>query len=270
MTATRLTGEAKQRAARMLWSAWQEGRHLPGLPEDCRPATVAEGYQIQTAVAQLSGSKPVGWKLAATSEAGQAHIGVDGPLAGRLLADRVKEDGATVPLAGCIMRVAELEFAFRIGRSMTLRAEPFDPIDVMAAVESLHPAIELPDSRYADYARVGAPQLAADNACAHYCVIGPAAPGNWRTIDLAAHRTVATLNGRPAGEGSGANVLGDPRIALAWLANELGRRELRLKAGDIVITGTSLKPVPVAPGDRVVGDFGALGKVSMAFSDGVG
>ncbi len=270
MAGTGLSGQAKRRAAEILWSAWQEGRHLEGLPEDCRPQTVAEGYQIQTFVAQLSGSRPVGWKIAATSKAGQAHIGVDAPLAGRLLADRVKEDGATVPIAGCIMRVAELEFAFRIGESMTRRNEPFDRIDVMAAVASLHPAIELPDSRYADYARVGAPQLAADNACAHYCVIGPAAPDNWRKIDLARHPTVATLNHRPAGEGSGANVLGDPRIALTWLANELRKCELRLMAGDIVITGTSLKPIPVAAGDRVVGDFGELGKVSMAFADSVG
>ena len=60
------------------------------------------------------------------------------------------------------------------------------------------------------------------------------------------------------------------RIALTWLANELRKRELRLMAGDIVITGTSLKPIPVASGDRVVGDFGELGKVSMAFADGVG
>jgi 2-keto-4-pentenoate hydratase len=270
MTVMKLNGAAMRRAGQMLWSAWREGRHLPGLPEECRPTTVAEGYRIQTFVAQFARSKPVGWKLAATSAAGQAHVGVDAPLAGRLLADRVRQDGATVPLAGCIMRVAEPEFAFRIGTSMARGKEPFDQVDVMAAVASLHPAIELPDSRYADYAHVGAAQLAADNACAHYCVIGPPAPDGWRSIDLAAHRTSATLNGKPAGEGSGANVLGDPRIALTWLANDLRKRELRLMAGDIVITGTSLKPIPVAPGDVVVGDFGVLGKVSMRLADTVG
>lgn len=269
MTEMKLNGAALRRAGQILWSAWQEGQHLPGLPEDCRPTTLAEAYQIQTNVAQLSRSKPVGWKLAATSAAGQAHIGVATPLAGRLLADRVKPDGAVVPLAGCIMRVAEPEFAFRIGTSMKPGKEPLDQIDVMAAVASLHPAIELPDSRYADYAHVGSAQLVADNACAHYCVIGPAAPDSWRTLDLAAHRTSATLNGKPAGEGSGANVLGDPRIALTWLANDLRKRELRLMAGDIVITGTSLKPVPVAPGDKFVGEFGVLGTVAMRFADTV-
>jgi len=264
-----LSGNAKRRAAEIIWSAWREGRHLPGLPEECRPLTVADGYGIQTFVAQCSGSKPVGWKLAATSAEGQAHIGVHAPLAGRLLANRVKEDGATVSLAGCIMRVAEVEFAFRMAKTMTRQQKPFDQIDVMAAVGSLHPAIELPDSRYADFVRAGAPQLAADNACAHYCVIGPAAPDDWRRIDLSTHRTAAFLNGKPAGEGSGAHVLDDPRVAITWLANELAKRELRLLAGDIVITGTSLKPVPVAPGDRVVGDLGVLGKVSMAFADTV-
>ena len=108
----------------------------------------------------------VGWKIAATSAAGQKHIGVDGPLAGPLLANRVLEDGATVPLDGNIMMVAEAEFAFRFARALPKRANPYTQDEVLAAVESLHPAIEVPDSRYNEFVKVGAPQLIADTACA--------------------------------------------------------------------------------------------------------
>ncbi len=85
---------------------------------------------------------------------------------------------------------------------------------------SLHPAIEVPDSRFEDFTVVGAPQLIADNACAHQFVLGPEAPAMWRSIDLTSHR-VGEVGTRLSREGSGANVLGDPRLALVWLVNEL-------------------------------------------------
>src|SRR5947208_2673943 len=82
---------------------------------------------------------------------------------------------------------------------------------------------QLPESRFTDYAKVGPAQLIADNACAHRFVLGPQAPDAWRGMDLAAHRVVGAVAGRLEREGRGANVLGDPRLALTWLANELSR-----------------------------------------------
>ena len=128
----------------------------------------------------------------------------------------------------------------------------------------MHPAIEIPDSRFHDFTLVGLAQLVADNACAHRFVLGSAATVEWRAIDLAAHKVRALKDGAVAGEGSGANVLGDPRIALTWLANELSRHGLTLKAGEVVTTGTCVKPVEIAVGDRIEGDFGPLGRVSVA------
>src|SRR5262245_33277469 len=100
-------------AANLLWTNWQQSLRIPTLPEHARPADRAEGYAIQAKLADLSGQGIAGWKIAATSRAGQAHIRVDGPLAGRLLAERVLKDGATISLNGNHMRVAEAEFAFR-------------------------------------------------------------------------------------------------------------------------------------------------------------
>ena len=253
-------------AAAMLWRHWQQSSRLDELPAHCRPASRAEGYAIQAEVAKLSGQSIVGWKIAATSAAGQQHIRVDGPMAGCLLSARALESGARISLAGNNMNVAEAEFAFRMGKPLPKRAEPYSVAEVMAAVASLHPAIEVPDSRYEDFTRVGAAQLIADVACACWFVIGAATRADWRAIDLAQHGVAAYRDAAPAGQGCGANVLGDPKSALAWIANELSAYGDGLRAGDVVITGTCMIPVPVSAGDRVKVDFGELGALEVGFS----
>ena len=97
-------------------------------------------------------------------------------------------------------------------------------------------------------------------------VLGPEAPPTWRDLDLAAHVVIGRVGERPACEGRGANVLGDPRIALAWLANELSRHGMVLAAGQFVTTGTCMQPLEIGPGDDVLADFGSLGRVSLRFA----
>jgi 2-keto-4-pentenoate hydratase len=251
-------------AAATLWKHWQQLTRIDGLPADCRPSDRAEGYEVQAELVRLSGQSVAGWKIAATSRAGQKHINVDGPLAGPLLSDRVLEGAAAAPvvsLRGNIMNVAEVEFCFRLGADLPRRGKPYSTDEVLNAVESLHPAIEVPDSRYNDFVRAGAPQLIADAACACWFVLGPATRADWRARDLVSHSLTAFKNGSPAGTGIGANVLGDPRAALTWIANELTTYGEGLRAGDVVTTGTCVTPVPIAPGDRVRADFGDLGSV---------
>jgi len=135
----------------------------------------------------------------------------------------------------------------------------------MAAVGALHLAIEVPDSRFLDFTIAGTAQLVADNACAHQWMLGPEAPALWRGLDLSAHKVTGTIEGRLVHEGSGANVLGDPRIALTWQANELSQHGITLRAGQYVTTGTCVVPLPIQAGDRVVADFGVLGSTSLRF-----
>jgi 2-keto-4-pentenoate hydratase len=259
--------EAAARAAAILWDAWQQGHKLEGLPPDCRPATRADGYAIQSALLALSGRNAFGWKIAATSVAGQAHIGVDGPLAGRLLSGQIHEDGAVMPIGANRMRVAEIEFAFRMGIDLPPREGQWTLDEVMAAVSALHLAIEIPDSRFERFAAAGAPQLIADNACAHRFVLGPVANGDWRALDLAAHVVKAEVHAgdtlRYTREGAGSNVLGDPRIALAWIANELSLLGVGLRAGEVVTTGTCMVPLEFERGDAIRADFGVLGRVAV-------
>ena len=253
-------------ACAFLYRHWQLGSLCENLPEELRPADRAEAYRVQSQIEEYSAQPLAGWKIAATSTAGQAHIGVDGPLAGRLLAERRIADGGSMVLGSNLMKVAEMEFAFRFGEDLPPRAQAYSQAEVLARVAALHPAIELPDSRYRHFERVGALQLIADNACAHYFVLGATAPDSWRDLDLAQYTVRGMKNGTLAETGRGSNVLGDPRLALTWLANELSQFGYTLRKDQAVITGTCLKPIAIAVGDRVEGDFGQLGRVAAAIA----
>ena len=260
-----MTQSQIEHAAGVVWEHWGDGRRMTGLPESIRPSTRAEGYAIQAQLARRSDHPLFGWKIAATSRAGQAHLAVDGPLAGRLLQERICEPGREVPFGNNHMRVVEAEFAFRMGADLPTRPAPYSVDEVMAVVATLHPAIEVPDSRFEAFAEVGPAQLIADNACAHYFTLGEAAPDTWRGLDLVEHPVRGSVAGGLQCEGRGANVLGDPRVALTWLVNELSGLGLTLRKGEVVTTGTCLVPLPVKPHDRVSADFGELGRVEVKF-----
>ena len=105
----------------------------------------------------------------------------------------------------------------------------------------------------------------ADNACACLFIQGAPAASAWRDLNLAEHRVALFRNGKPDAEGCGANVLGDPRLALTWLANELLRFGEFLRAGQIITTGTCSVPMPLEDGLEVAADFGGLGRLGARF-----
>ena len=250
-------------AAATIWQHWQERRHLAHLPPALRPANRQQAYAIQACFEQHSAAPLYGWKIAATSVAGQQHIQVNGPLAGRILAERVLPSGGTIDLTGNQMRVVEGEFAFRMARDLPPRAAPYTRDEVTAAIAALHPAIEVPDSRFKPFEAAGAAQLIADNACTDWLVVGSAAPDSWRGLDLVTHAVTAQIKGGAQFEGSGINVLGDPLLALTWIANELSGIGVTLKKDQLVTTGTCFKPFAVKPGDAVEIDFGVIGRVAV-------
>ena len=164
------------------------------------------------------------------------------------------------------MRVAEPEFAFRCGIRLAPRSATYSQAEVMAAMDALIPAIEVPDSRFEDFAKAGAAQLIADCACARDFVLGTPAPADWRRIDLAQHKVHGSIAGRLDRDGVGANVLGDPRLALTWIVNELSGLGVALEPGEVVTTGTCMTPLEIQPGDHVIADFGVLGRIEARFA----
>lgn len=251
-------------ASEFLHRLWTQGGHIDEIPAALRPDNASDAYAVQALLQKQREAPLFGWKLAATSQAGQEHIQVDRPLIGRILAERVLPNGSTYSgLNDNVMQVAELEFAFRFGTDIEPRERPWTDTEALQTIASLHPAIELPDSRFRRYETVGAAQLIADNACAHYFVLGPAAPTSWRITDLAEQRPWGILNGKRMRCGHGRNVLGDPRAALAWFLNEAARYSLVIRAGEVVTTGTCLVPIPLSHNTIVSGDFAELGAVSV-------
>ena len=160
--------------------------------------------------------------------------------------------------------IREAEFAFKMARNLPPRGRDYDQREVIDAVASMHLAIEIPDARYDVFDTIGAPSICADCAFHAWFVLGPEV-ADWRGLDLSKQPVRAWKKDAIVAEGSGANALGDPRIALTWLANHLNKRGLQLRAGEIITTGTCVKPVDVAGGDTVVMDYFELGKMSAGF-----
>ena len=258
-----LTETAIKDAALIMNAHWTSGTKLDALPDSCRPQSREDGYLIASELAGLRRERVVGWKIAATSKAGQAHINVDEPLAGRLYESRILPPGSRVALGGNLMKVAEVEFAFRFGYDLPCNSREYSLSEVMNSVASLHLSVEIPDSRYKDFTKVGAPSLIADTACADWLVLGPAIQQEWRNLDLAAFVVKGIKNGEEVAAGTGSAALSDPRVALTWLVNELCHYADGIKLGTVVTTGTCVVPVAIEAGDYFLADYGQLGQLAV-------
>ncbi len=252
------------RGGALLWEAWQDRKQIDALPAACRPHSIEAAYAIQDGLVASAGLPIAGYKIGATNAQVQARFGVDGPFSGRVFKDFVSPSPARVKANQVNFYAIEAEFDFVMGRALDPGGAPFTRDDVAAAVASVHPAIEVPDSRYADWLSMKAEDLIADNAIGCLLCLGaPAADG--LAHDLAGQAVVVRVNGEVVSEGSGSNVLGDPWNVLVWLANHLSARGEALEAGHVVTTGSAAAVVQCEPGDTVTADFGPIGTAAVHF-----
>ena len=251
-----------KRAADIIRTCWQEGNVVDFISGDPWPNNVTDGYAIQAALAGLRAEPVIGWKIAATALAGRRHINVDRPLAGRLYPSICHADGDNVVYRHNRMAVAEAEFVFTLGADLTPRMTPYTAEEVAACIATLHPGLELPDSRFRDFTMPGTASLIADNACACDFVLGEATVVDFDPYALNDHKTALYINGELASEGQGSDVLEGPIDAMLWIANTLSDLNIGLQAGQFVTTGVTGKPMPVKVGDYVRADLGIYGAVS--------
>jgi 2-keto-4-pentenoate hydratase len=254
-------------AAQAIAAARRARNPLKPLPPEVAPADEAQAYRIQRAVHDLllpQVGSLVGYKIGCTSKVMQDYLGIAHPCGGGVFERVVHPSGVSLR-AGDFVRVGvECEIAVRLARDVAPSEEPFTAERVGEAVEAYFPAIEIVDDRYDRWETIGVPTLIADDFFAAGCVLGEAV-ARQAAPDLLQVTGRALINGAEAGSGTGADVLGHPHNALAWLANHLAAEGKRLHAGQIVLTGSLVKTIWLTAGDRVVMELQGLGRVEAGF-----
>lgn len=253
-------------AAERLRQAY-DGNVVPPLREFLEATDIAGAYAVQTINTDYwrsRGRKVIGRKVGLTAEVVQKQLGVDRPDFGVLFEDMAIADGGVLRPSQVIQPKAEAEVALIMGEDLD---DPHATAETVAErVEYVVPAIEIVDSRIADW-KITFADTVADNGSSAFFVLGqerrPLAG-----LDLYTCGMALELNGRVASIGAGAACLGHPLQAAAWLVRTLAARGEGLRRGDIVLTGALGPMVALTPGDHVRAQVGGLGEVSFSYSGG--
>lgn len=253
-----------QEAASRLLEAEETKNVIEPLTVSYPGITVDEAYYTQLELIRRkvdNGGIIVGKKIGATSKAIQNMFGVNQPDYGHLLADMMYVEGETIPLDHFIQPKVEFEIAFILKKD--LKGPNVSILDVVEATDYIVPAIEVIDSRIADW-KIKFEDTVADNGSSAAAMIG-GKPTKLEGIDLTHIGMVAYRNGEMIDSGAGAAVLGNPLRSVAWLANSLGKYDVALKAGEIVLSGALTSAIEVKDGDTFTAEFAHIGSVTASF-----
>jgi 2-oxopent-4-enoate/cis-2-oxohex-4-enoate hydratase len=227
--------------------------------------TIDDAYAIQVVMMQkrlaVTGEKMLGKKIGITSQAVMNMLKVNQPDYGQLTTGMYVTSGGAIDAKKLIAPKAEGELAFVLKHD--LMGPGITNADVLRATEYVIPCIEIVDSRIRDW-KIKIQDTVADNGSSGYFVLGESTIDP-RDIDLTLVGMTLEKNGEVAVTGAGAAALGNPVNAVAWLANELGRRGIALHAGEVILSGALAAMVPVKAGDGIVASFGGIGSVSVRF-----
>ena len=251
--------------AEALWQADATKRSIAAPSITWSNLELADGYEIQMHNIQrrvADGAVVRGHKVGLTSKAMQDMLGVPEPDYGHLLDDMFVPDGGSVSMSRFCQPRAEMEMAFVLGAP--LRGPGVTEADVVRATDHVLPAIEIVDSRVTDW-KITIVDTIADNASSAALVLGTR-PTRLADIDPAAIGATLSKDGEILEAGSTGAVLGNPVIAVAWLANKLAAFGISLELGHVIMPGACTRMVPVAAGDLVRADFEVLGHVSVVFA----
>ena len=257
---------AYETAARRLRDAYT-GNVVAPLRDVLDPTDAVGAYAVQTINTRFwegQGRRIVGRKAGLTARAVQVQLGVDQPDFGVLFDDMRIADGGRLDPARTIQPKAEAEIAFVLGADLP---DPETTVEQVAtAVASVHAAIEIVDSRIADWKITFADTVADNGSSAFFVLSDAGAP--LAGLDLEGAAMAMTVNGTVVSTGVGAAALGNPLNAAAWLARTLAERGEPLKAGDVLLAGALGPMVALTPGDHVVATIDGLGEVRFTYGEG--
>ena len=258
-------GEALQDIAARLRHAYR-GVPVAPLRDGMAPTDGEAAYAVQkinTDFWRASGRRIVGRKIGLTAKAVQAQLGVDQPDYGVLFADMAVPDGGVLKASQAIQPKVEAEVALILARDLDDPNATAD--DVLAAAECAVAAIEIVDSRIADW-KISFADTVADNGSSAFYVLG-AERKPLAGLDLYTCGMALEVNGAVASLGAGAACLGHPLNAAAWLARTMSAMGEGLKAGDIMLTGALGPMVAIRPGDVVEAKIGGLGRAGFTYGE---
>jgi 2-keto-4-pentenoate hydratase len=251
---------AHEEAARRLRAAYW-GDAVEPLRDLLEPGDIDGAYAVQainTRLWQAEGRTIVGRKIGLTSAAVQQQLGVDRPDFGVLFDDMRIANGGELPFGRLIQGKIEAEIALILGQDLPDRRT--GPDQVLESVARAAPALEIVDSRIAEW-RITFADTVADNGSSAFFVLGDELD-TFRGLDLRACEMVMRVDGEVVSSGTGAACLGHPLEAAAWLARTLAERGEPLAAGDIILTGALGPMATLREGMRVEAEIGGLGSVS--------
>ena len=241
------------------------GSPIPPLRGDLEPTDADGAYAVQTINTRFweaQGRRIVGRKAGLTAQAVQKQLGVDQPDFGVLFDDMRVADGGWLDPARCIQAKAEAEIAFILGAN--LPSPETTAQEAALAVATVHAAIEIVDSRIADW-KITFADTVADNGSSAFFVLGKQGLP-LEGLDLEGAAMELRVNGEVASTGFGAAALGNPLNAAAWLARTLATRGEPLKAGDILLAGALGPMVTLKQGDRVEAAVAGIGSCGLSFA----
>jgi 2-keto-4-pentenoate hydratase len=257
-----MTATAMIELGERLAAVWEGSAPLGALPAELVPRNPEDAYAAQTSLLARLAAKLgpiVGWKVGAPSPTAE-------PAAAPLLADLVRPSPAHFGGSRLRLRGIEAEVAFRFGRSLPCRREPYGEAEVSAAIHSIHPAIELVETRFEAWeGPPGLAKLADLGSNGGFCF--GAGSTDWRSRDLARPTVALDIDGKRVAERVGGNTAGHPMRTLVWLADHVGRIGRGLLAGDIVTTGSHTGLVFAGQGSRVVARVAELGEANLVLSE---
>jgi len=247
-----MTPDQIDRAASALVAA-RRGAAIASLPADAVPQTEADSYRIQDAVVAKLGETIGGWKV------GISPLG--GHFAAPIYRSLVVPSPASLPARNFKLLGIECEIGFRFNEALPARSTPYTRHEVLAAT-SLHPTIEVVDSRYQDFRSLDRLLVLADNFSNGALVYGPAA-ADWDGIDLAHPPIEVTCDGKPFADCTGLRAGTPIELLLAAVQHANGRGGIA--AGTVITTGTHTGMVFTEPGVKIAADYGRLGRVEVSF-----
>lgn len=265
-----MTPEDHAQAARDLLGAEANGTQIGLLSKRHPEMDMDDAYAVQNAIyrAKLAqGRSVIGWKIGLTSKAMQSALNIDIPDSGILFDDMVFEHGATVPAGRFIQPRIEAEIAF-VMKSAIAGADVTRK-DVLAATEYVAPSLEILDTRIVrKEARTGAPRTVfdtiSDNAANAGIVLGPERHAV-DSVDLRWIGAITSRNGEVEETGLGAGVLNDPVKSVVWLARRMAGYGQSIEPGQVILSGSFIRPVECPPGSQITADFGPFGSVAVSF-----